>query len=52
VLKRFKNGVTGRALVAPERKKENPYLWASSRQPHTKTMVSKSESCQNIAWQG
>ena len=26
VLKRFKRGITGRALVAPERKKENPYL--------------------------
>jgi hypothetical protein len=26
VLKRFKRGVTGRALVAPERKKQNPYL--------------------------
>jgi len=26
VLKRFKRGITGRELVAPERKKENPYL--------------------------
>jgi hypothetical protein len=31
--------VTGRALVAPERKKENPYLWASSYQtPHQNTL--------------
>jgi hypothetical protein len=27
VLKRFKAGRTGRELIAPERKKENPYLW-------------------------
>jgi len=26
VLKRFKAGRTGRALIAPERKKQNPYL--------------------------